>query len=262
MRPFSCSHRRVSINKKTLWGETLTTDNLTHSQVVKLKGRLFTITVIQVFNKDMYAFEQQIEKIVNQAPKLFYKIPVVLDCSALEQEISSLLPFFSCLKKYHLHPIGVQGPQSWLIHLAGLQSVPLFQSSSNQDKPVIIEEKKKKAEIVSKKIDEKFAPTKVVTQPVRSGQQIVSKKGDLVVISSVGHGAELLADGNIHVYGPLRGRALAGIAGDKSARIFCTQLDAELVSIAGFYRLRESIPPMNGPCQIFIQDDRLQILPL
>ena len=238
----------------------MTTDNLTHSQVVKLKGRLFTITVIQLLNKDLYAFEQHIEKIIHQAPKLFYKIPVVLDCSALENELSSLAPFFTCLKKFHLHPIGVQGPQAWLVQLANLQSVPLFQSSSNQDKPIISEEKKKKEPV--KKVTHKVTPTKIVSLPVRSGQQVVSKGGDLVIVSSVGHGAELLADGNIHVYGPLRGRALAGIAGDKKARIFCTQLDAELVSIAGFYRLRESIPPMNGPCQIFIQDDRLQILPL
>ncbi len=239
----------------------MTTDNLTHSQVVKLKGRLFTVTVIQVLSRDAYAFEQHIEKIVNQAPKLFYKIPVVLDCSALEQELSSLVPFFSCLKKFHFYPIGVQGPQPWLAHLAELQALPLFQSSSSQDKPIVSEEKKKK-EVAPKKSHHEPIPTKVVTQPVRSGQQVVSKGSDLVVVSSVGHGAELLSDGNIHVYGPLRGRALAGISGDKKARIFCTQLDAELVSIAGFYRLRESIPPMNGPCQIFIQDDRLQILPL
>jgi septum site-determining protein MinC len=261
MKAFCCSKSRVSINKKTLWGKALTTDNLVDAQVIKLKGRLFTITVIQVFSKDVYAFEQQIEKIVNQAPKLFYKIPVVLDFSALEQEFSSLLPFFSALKKFHLYPVGVQGPQAWLMNLAALQSVPLFQSSSSQDKSLQVEEKKKKAES-NPKPSADTKPTKVVMQPIRSGQQVVSKRGDLIVISSVGHGAELLADGNIHVYGPLRGRALAGIAGDKNARIFCTQLDAELVSIAGFYRLRESIPPMNGPCQIFIQDDRLQILPL
>jgi septum site-determining protein MinC len=240
----------------------LTTDNLVDAQVIKLKGRLFTITVIQVLSKDVYAFEQQIEKIVNQAPKLFYKIPVVLDFSALEQEFSSLLPFFSALKKFHLYPVGVQGPQAWLVSLAALQSVPLFQSSSSQDKSLQVEEKKKKAQEQNAKPVVESRPTKVITQPIRSGQQVVSKGGDLIVISSVGHGAELLADGNIHVYGPLRGRALAGIAGDKNVRIFCTQLDAELVSIAGFYRLRESIPPMNGPCQIFIQDDRLQILPL
>jgi septum site-determining protein MinC len=241
----------------------LTIDNLVDAQILKLKGRLFTITVIQVLSKDIYAFEQQIEKIVNQAPKLFYKIPVVLDFSSLEQEFSSLLPYFSILKKFHVYPVGVQGPQTWLIQLAGLQSVPVFQSSSNQDKNLQIEEKQiNKIEQPDRNKLEPARQTKVITQPIRSGQQVFSKGGDLIVISSVGHGAELLADGNIHVYGPLRGRALAGISGDKTVRIFCTQLDAELVSIAGFYRLRESIPPMNGPCQIFIQDDRLQILPL
>ena len=83
-----------------------------------------------------------------------------------------------------------------------------------------------------------------------------------MITASVSHGAELLADGNIHVYGALRGRALAGIAGNKQARIFCQSLDAELVSIAGVYRLSDVIEPMNVPCQIFIQDDRIQIEPL
>ena len=104
--------------------------------------------------------------------------------------------------------------------------------------------------------------TKLLTTPVRSGQQVVSKGADLIVTASVSPGAELLADGNIHVYGTLRGRALAGIAGDKQARIFCQSLDAELVSIAGFYRLRDAIEPIAAPCQIFIQDDRIQIEPL
>jgi septum site-determining protein MinC len=87
----------------------------------------------------------------------------------------------------------------------------------------------------------------------------VSKGGDLVITASVSHGAELLADGNIHVYGALRGRALAGIAGDKNARIFCQSLEAELVSIAGFYRLSDAIEPIASPCQIFIHDERIQI---
>ena len=81
------------------------------------------------------------------------------------------------------------------------------------------------------------------TEPVRSGQQIYAAGGDLVVLAAVGAGAEVLADGNIHVYGPLRGRAIAGAAGDTSARIFCASLDAELVSIAGFYCVSESIDP-------------------
>ncbi|MRB49474.1 septum site-determining protein MinC, partial [Bacillus thuringiensis] len=81
---------------------------------------------------------------------------------------------------------------------------------------------------------------------------VVCKGGDLVITASVSHGAELLADGNIHVYGALRGRALAGISGDKQARIFCHSLEAELVSIAGFYRLSDAITPQPGPCQIFL----------
>ena len=240
-------------------------DNLTNTQVLKLKGRIFTLTVVQLLNKDVDAFAQQVEAVVNKAPKLFYKIPVVLDCSLLQEELSSFLPYIAALKKFHLYPIGVQGPQDWITHLAGLQALPVFQSSAAKDKPIQTLEKKKPASAVKamqQEPEQNQRKTKLITQPVRSGQQVVSKGCDLVIISSVGHGAELLSDGHIHVYGPLRGRALAGIAGDKNARIFCTQLDAELISIAGFYRLRESMPVINGPCQIFIQDDRLQVLPI
>ena len=84
-------------------------------------------------------------------------------------------------------------------------------------------------------------PTKMVIQPVRSGQQVYAKGGDLVVLSSVSEGAEILADGNIHVYGALRGRALAGVQGDENARIFCSHLDASLVSIAGVYLLNDGV---------------------
>ena len=83
--------------------------------------------------------------------------------------------------------------------------------------------------------------TKLITHPVRSGQQIYAAGGDLVVLSSVSPGAEVLADGNIHVYGTLRGRALAGVKGNRSARIFCQRLEAELISIAGHYKISEDL---------------------
>ncbi|HBB24549.1 MAG TPA: septum site-determining protein MinC, partial [Pseudomonas sp.] len=86
-----------------------------------------------------------------------------------------------------------------------------------------------------------YRPTRVVTTPIRGGQQIYAQGGDLIVLAPVSPGAELLADGNIHVYGPLRGRALAGIKGDTSARIFCQQLAAEMVSIAGQYKVAEDL---------------------
>jgi septum site-determining protein MinC len=103
--------------------------------------------------------------------------------------------------------------------------------------------------------------TRLVTQPVRSGTQIYARGGDLVVIAPVSAGAEIVADGNIHVYGALRGRALAGASGDSQARIFCSRLEAELVSIAGRYLVSEQLPPdqLQQPVQIALVDDRLTI---
>ncbi|HAY27898.1 MAG TPA: septum site-determining protein MinC, partial [Candidatus Accumulibacter sp.] len=80
------------------------------------------------------------------------------------------------------------------------------------------------------------APTLFVKRPLRSGQQVYARGGDLVVLGAVNAGAEVIADGNIHIYAPLHGRALAGASGATEARIFCTRFDAELVSVAGLYR--------------------------
>jgi septum site-determining protein MinC len=102
-----------------------------------------------------------------------------------------------------------------------------------------------------------------VTQPVRSGQQVYAKDADLIILASVGTGAELLADGHIHVYGTLRGRALAGIQGDEQARIFCSQLQAELVSIAGQYRMPDPNDlVVQGAKQIFLEQNKIQITDL
>ncbi|MGC2413773.1 MAG: septum site-determining protein MinC, partial [Stellaceae bacterium] len=102
---------------------------------------------------------------------------------------------------------------------------------------------------------------RLVTTPVRSGTQIYARGTDLIVTASVSSGAELVADGNIHVYGPLRGRALAGASGDTAARIFCSRLEAELVSIAGNYLVSDQLPPEQRgfSVEIALVDDRLTI---
>ena len=104
----------------------------------------------------------------------------------------------------------------------------------------------------------------LVDRPVRSGQQIYARDTDLIIMGQVGPGAEVIADANIHVYGPLRGRALCGVSGNADARIFCQSLEAELVSVAGNYRMLETIPEdLRGrPAQIWLDDDRLNIEPL
>ena len=104
----------------------------------------------------------------------------------------------------------------------------------------------------------------LITRPVRSGQQVFARDTDLIVMGPVGAGAEVLADQNIHVYGPLRGRALCGVSGNSSTRIFCQSLEAELVSVDGNFRLLEEIPAdLRGkPAQIWLDKGRLNIEPL
>jgi len=105
------------------------------------------------------------------------------------------------------------------------------------------------------------AAFKLVAHPVRSGQRVYAAGGDLSIVGPVSSGAELLADGNIHIYGTLRGRAMAGLNGDSDARIFCQDLQAELVSVAGRYRVSENIPAaLRGvPVQIFLDQEILRI---
>lgn len=123
-------------------------------------------------------------------------------------------------------------------------------------------------EIVVEKIIEKPAapaPTMVVDKPLRSGQRVYAKGGDLVVLALVNHGAEVIADGSVHVYAPLRGKAIAGARGDTSARIYAHSLEAELLSIAGIYRTTENPLPADvagKPAQVLLDGEKLLMQPL
>jgi len=103
-------------------------------------------------------------------------------------------------------------------------------------------------------------PTLVIDKPLRSGQRIYAKGGDLVVLALVNHGAEVIADGHIHVYAPLRGKAIAGARGNTAARIFAASMEAELISIAGIYRTTENPLPetvQGKPAQIRLEGEKL-----
>jgi septum site-determining protein MinC len=123
-------------------------------------------------------------------------------------------------------------------------------------------------EITVEKIIEKPAapaPTLIVDKPLRSGQQVYAKRGDLVVLAVVSHGAEVIADGSIHIYAPLRGKAIAGARGDTSARIYTQSLEAELLAIAGIYRTAENPLPADvagKPAQVYLQGEKLLLQPL
>lgn len=230
-------------------------DNLLNSQAFKLKGRLYTLTVMYLVNLNLSLFEQQLTEVVAKAPRLFNKAPVVIDCSGVESDNLDLPSLCQVMRECGLIPVAIQGGGALIETIAQCNGLAVLKnsSSSSSDRELVSQQNNVEQPTIE------TIKSKLLTAPVRSGQQVVSKGSDLVVTAAVSRGSELLSDGNIHVYGALRGRALAGISGDKQARIFCQSLDAELVSIAGYYRLSDVMDPFPRPCQIFLQDDHIQI---
>ena len=202
---------------------------------IELKGSSFTLSVVHLHHADPDVVRQALQDKVNQAPAFLKNAPVVLNVASLTSEVNWRL-MQQAVTSTGLHIVGVSGckdePLKRIITRAGL---PLLSEGKEQKKAVEVIEPVKPAELPPVK-------TRVINTPVRSGQQIYAKYCDLIVTNSVSAGAELVADGNIHIYGMMRGRALAGASGDRDCQIFCTSLSAELVSIAGEYWMMDHIP--------------------
>lgn len=202
---------------------------------IELKGSSFTLSVVHLHHADPDVVRQALQDKVNQAPAFLKNAPVVLNVASLTSEVNWRV-MQQAVTSTGLHIVGVSGckdePLKRIITRAGL---PLLSEGKEQKKAVEVIEPVKPAELPPVK-------TRVINTPVRSGQQIYAKNCDLIVTNSVSAGAELVADGNIHIYGMMRGRALAGASGDRDCQIFCTSLSAELVSIAGEYWMMDHIP--------------------
>ena len=246
----------------------------------QLRGGAFTLLVLRLDDpKDPTLFQLLADKIA-QAPNFFRHAPVVIDL----QNLAEAPPFNMAelgrrLRQHQLVPIGVQNANEeqnraavnagWSIFPEGRQAA-LREPSPPPASAVTVaqpEPPPAAAKVEAADADDEAAsgsPARLLTQPVRSGRQVYVHGGDLVVMSSISPGAELLADGHIHIYGALRGRALAGVSGDATARIFCRSLEAELVSVAGYWRVREDIPEaiIGKPAQIFLDSERIVIEPL
>lgn len=239
------------------------------AQTFQLKGSLFTLSVLQLLSNDLDLLDKQLAEKVKLAPKFFQNAPIVLDIQALSE--ASELDFeklVKILRQHTLVPVGVRGGAPGLqtkAQAAGLAT--MIDSAVPVAEPAKVQKPKKETPARETTNPQPIAyPNEVnalmITQPVRSGQQIYSQ-GDLIVLNSVSPGAELLAEGNIHVYGTLRGRALAGIGGNSMSRLFCSKLEAELVAIAGHYKVFEEIPGgLTVPQQIYLDNDQLLIRPL
>lgn len=201
----------------------------------QLKASSTTFTSLVLFSPNLDIVEAQLSNLVDKTPHFFDATPVVLDLTDIETQglPVDLLKLLELVRKYRLHPIGIKSYTDAHKDIARAHYLAIIAQTETEKLPPEKKVTPEKPTIMT---------AKIIDQPVRSGKQIYAKGCDLIITSTVSHGAEVLADGNIHIYGTLNGRALAGIQGDENARIFCKNLDAELIAIAGHYQVNEHIP--------------------
>ena len=223
---------------------------------IDFKGAVFTLPVLHLYHADLEEVTAALERHLAKGLRFFDGAPVVLDLTAVRDAPLALVELVTRLRQLRLVPVGVRGGNAdhhrlvrelGLAVLHGRQMPP----SQEEDKP----------ERPSEPVESR-PPARVVEQPVRSGQQVYARGGDLVLLAPVNPGAEVVADGSIHAYAPLRGRALAGVRGDTAARIFTQCLEAELVAVAGHFRVFEDQLPEGvhrRPAQVYLEGDRLVV---
>jgi len=252
-----------------------------------LKSTAWTLTALRLQVADLDALVAALDERFADSPGLFDNDPVAIDLSPLRDsdvvvDIAALLPH---LRRHGMLPIAASGgsPAQMAAALAaGLVEAPEGPApqAPRAEPPravvqeivrevPVIQEVVREVEVVREIVKEMPAaaatPPMVVDKPLRSGQRVYARGGDLVVLAVVSFGAEVIADGSIHVYAPLRGRAIAGARGDTSARIFCTCLEPQLVSIAGIYRTTETPLPadvLGQSAQVRLEGEKIIVEPL
>ncbi len=218
---------------------------------------MVTMMSVLLHSTDLQQIETSLADRVKQAPDFFSNTPVIVDFSRVEiTETFNFKALFKLVRNQSLMPVAVRGVIGELSDRLQLAGVPIVETAASE-----------RSDTTDRQTSNSRAgrtSSLVVDKPVRSGQQVYARSADLIVLTQSNAGAELVADGNIHVYGALRGKALCGVTGDSDARIFCTTLEADLVSVAGRYKILEEIPAAvrNKPVQIRLSGEQLLIEPL
>jgi septum site-determining protein MinC len=268
----------------------MSTETNPNSPVFQLKASLYTLTTLHLLAPNLDALDAQLNKLRQQAPKFFHSAPIIVDLQRLiDPNALDFKALKDILTQHHLIVVGLrhvaasirdtaaEAGFAILPDAASSKSSGAHGSSLSKNKKVEQEEETPTAAVIKENTATAKAaaepvststptathtPSMIVTQPVRSGQQIYAQNCDLIVIGAISPGAELIADGNIHVYGSLRGKAIAGAKGNEKARIFCHDLAAELISIAGHYWLSEDIAQnltQRAPVQIGLKNGHLRL---
>ncbi len=238
-----------------------------------LKSSNFTLLVVNIVSEELSLFSDELQKKRMAAPDFFTDTPIVVNI-----EDDSLAIDFSKLRQVVSEQgfilLGVSGALSTSqkeqikdLRIAILKSSKRHARKAQVQVEQVIPEAEVPIETTASNTEAETSSelkSKIYTGRVRSGQQIYAKEGDLVINGDVGAGAEVIADGNIHIYGALRGKALAGAMGEKSAAIFCQSLTPELVSIAGVYKLSDDLSAdfAGKSCIVSLQNEQIVLAAL
>src|SRR5579859_7579733 len=223
----------------------------TRPKPIRLRGRSYVAFVFYPI-VPIIEWLEEIDVTLRQSPGFFAGKPVVLDLSAVDLSQNAIVQLISSLEQRGLRVLGIEGVDAARLSAS---MPPLLIGGRHC---AIGQEQAKKPEAKPK------AASLLLDSQVRSGQSVVFPDGDITIVGSVSSGAEIVAGGSIHVYGTLRGRAMAGINGNLSARIYCQKIEAELLAIDGYYRTAEEIDAASyhGPTQVWLEGDVVQITPL
>lgn len=210
---------------------------------------------------DATAVHDELAARLAAAPQMFERVAICLDLSALEgePEVGEIRAVLEAIRRAGMLPVGLAHGTSAVDSLARALDLPVLTQFRAQTRTAPVAAEPKKPVVVESA--EFSNPTLMHHQPVRSGQRVYARHRDLVVTSVVGAGAEVMADGCVHIYGALRGRAAAGARGEVTARVFCQEFNAELISIAGVFRVFETIPAelVGQPVQAWLDGDDLKL---
>jgi septum site-determining protein MinC len=220
-------------------------------QLVRMRGRSYVAFVFSPV-VPIAGWLEEVDATLARSPGFFVGKPVVLDLSAVELSQSGIAYLVTSLEQRNIRVLGIEGVDE--AHLT--TSMPPLLTGGRHC--VLTQNEPKKPEAKPK------AMSLLLESPVRSGQSVVFSEGDVTVLGSVGSGAEIVAGGSIHVYGTLRGRAMAGVNGNSTARIFCQKIEAELLAIDGYYQTADEIDASlrNRPAQAWLEGDTMKITPL
>jgi septum site-determining protein MinC len=222
----------------------------------ELKLGSIKLPLLRLLGTDIDAVTHELAGRVKQAPQFFRNLPIVIDLTRLEDGDATMeLPLLiGLLRGYGMIPVGMRGGTKAQHEVALAMDLAILSGEFTKKRT-----SRPSARI--KKPKTRTASTKVITRPVRSGQRVYAAGGDLVILSQVGSGAEVMADGHIHIYGPLKGRALAGVKGDQLAQVFCRDFQPELVAVAGRYHVSDELDPevLGRSVQVLLKKGKLQV---